>query len=192
MVKYIIPEVYTYLIGASVLSFTLPLCFCVAWKRACIIKTQETKKAAGKPAQTFKRSFSTTSDNDNELNQTRLKEAEDAAIMSKMFEKMGKPNKALEIDKCIHTLFKSDGEYSWGDGFNSSEIRSLGPKDLEVVVSTMIASARRWDALFRSDPNKEDTRKRAILTCMNSLSIFKYSPARKLLKDRSVVFPGTA
>jgi len=193
MVKYIIPEVYTYLMGASVLSFTFPLCFCVAWKRACIIKSQGTKKAAGKPAQTFKRSFSTTPNNDNELNQTRLKEAEDAAIMSKMFEKMGKPNKALEIDKCILTLFKSDGEYTWEDGFNSSEIRSLGPKELEVVVSTMIDSAKRWWKVFQSKPSDnegEEAKSRAFRTCMGSLSIFKEAPAKKLMKDRSVIFPG--
>ena len=190
MVKDIVPEVYTYLMGASVLSFTLPYASNIAWKRACIIKSQGTKKTAGKPTQTFKRSSSTTSDNDNEHNQTRLKEAEDAAIMGKMFETMGQRDKALAIDQGILTLFKSDGEYSWEAGFSSSETRSLGPKELEVVVSAMIASARRWDALFQLDPNKKDARKRAILTCMGSLSIFKEAPAKKLLKDRSVIFPG--
>jgi len=198
VIKDIAPEAYAYLMGASILSFTLPCCFCVAWKRAYVIniKSQGTKKTAGKPTQTFKRSSSTTSDNDNEHNQTRLKEAEDASVMGEMFDTMGQRDKALEVDRGILTLFKSDGEYSWETGFSSSEIRSMGPKELEVVVSTMIASAKRWWKVFQferksiEDDKGEEAKSRAFRTCMDGLSIFKEAPAKKMLKDRSFVFPG--
>jgi len=165
-------EAYAYLMGASVLSLTLPLCFRIA------------------------KSFSKSSlsiDESSEYSSGRLKAAESSSIMGDLFEKMEKPDKALEIDKCILTLFKSDGEYTWEDGFNSSEIRSLGPKELEVVVSTMIDSAKRWWKVFQSKPSDnegEEAKSRAFRTCMGSLSIFKEAPAKKLMKDRSVIFPG--
>jgi len=192
MVRNIVPEAYTYLMGASVLSFTLPCCFCIALKRAHAIKSQGTKKTVGKPTRTSNRRLSLNS----EHNLTRLKEAEDTAIMGKMFSSMGQQNKAVEIGRGILTLFKSDGEYSWEDGFNSSEIRSLGPKELEVVVSTMINSAKRWYEIFQmerksiEDDKGEEAKSRAFRTCMDSLNIFKEAPAKKFLKDRSVVFPG--
>jgi len=158
--------------GASVLSLTLPLCFRIA------------------------KSFSKSSlsiDESSEYSSGRLKAAESSSIMGDLFEKMEKPDKALEIDKCILTLFKSDDEYSWETGYNSYEKRSMGPKELEVVISTLIDSARHWNDLYLSrlsDPYKEDTRNLAILTCNYALNIFKEAHAKKLLKDRSFVFPG--
>jgi len=184
--KDIVPEVYTYLLGASVLSFTLPCCFCIALKRAHAIKSQGTKKIVGKPTRTSNKRLSLNS----EHNLTRLKEAEDTAIMGKMFSSMGQQNKAVEIGRGILTLFKSDGEYSWDDGFNSSETRSLGPKELEVVVSTMINSAKQWYEIFQSNPTEEDAKTKATKTCLDALNVFKEAPAKLLLKDRIVVFPG--
>ena len=196
MVKYIIPEVYTYLMGASVLSFTLPYASNIAWKRACVIKSHGMKKPTTRTSSERSSSKPAALDKDSENTFDRLKEAGDAAIMSKMFETMGQQNKALEIDRGILSLFKSDGEYSWEDGFNTSEIRSLGPKELQVVVSTMIDSAKRWWKVFQferksiEDDKGEEAKSRAFRTCMGGLNLFKEAPAKKLLKDRSVVFPG--
>ena len=91
-----------------------------------------------------------------------------------MFSSMGQQNKAVEIGRGILTLFKSDGEYSWE----------------EVVVSTMIASAKQWYEIFQSNPTEEDAKTKATKTCLDALNVFKEAPAKLLLKDRSVVFPG--
>ena len=179
--------------GASVLSFTLPYASNIAWKRACIIKSHGMKKPTTRTSSERSSSKPAALDKDSENTFDRLKEAGDAAIMSKMFDSLGQQDKALEIDRGILSLFKSDDEYSWETGYNSYEKRSLGPKELEVVVSTLIDSARHWNDLYLSrlsDPNKEDTRNLAILTCYFALNIFKEAPAKKLLKDRSFVFPG--
>ena len=120
--KEIVPEAYAYLTGASVLSFTLPYCLNIAWKRACVIKRGAKKAGA----------------DDAEYTLTRLKEAEDAAIMGKMFDNMGRVTNAIKVSRSILTIFKVEGEYDWETGFNISEINSLGPKELEVMVSTMI------------------------------------------------------
>ena len=113
--------------------------------------------------------------------------------MGKMFDNMGRVTNAIKVSRAILTIFKVEGEYDWETGFNVSEINSLGPKELEVVVSTMIDSAKRWWKIFQSKPSKdkgEEAKSRAVRTCMDSLSIFKDAPARKSLKDRSVIFPG--
>ena len=193
IIKDIAPEAYAYLMGASVLSFTLPYASNIAWKRACVIKSQGTKKPTTRTSSERSSSKPAALDKDSENTFDRLKEAGDAAIMSKMFDSLGQQDKALEIDRGILTLFKSDDEYSWETGYNSYEKRSMGPKELEVVVSTLIDSARHWNDLYLSrlsDPNKEDTRNLAIITCYFALNIFKEAPAKKLLKDRSFVFPG--
>ena len=189
LVKEIVPEVYMYLMGASVLSFTLPNCFHLAWKRACVIKSQ------GTSANRTKRSSSnpTALDKDSEHSFARLKQAEDTATMSKMFETMGQLKKALAIDQGILTFFKTDGEFSWETGFNSSEVNTLGPKELEVVVSTMIDSAKRWLKVLMTKPGQEEedeAQLRSVKACNDALNMFKEAPAKKLLKDRSVVFPG--
>jgi len=190
LVKEIVPEVYMYLMGASVLSFVLPNCFHLAWKRVCVIKSQ------GTSATRTKRSSSnpTALDKDSEYTFARLKQAEDAATMSKMFETMGQLKKALEVSRGILTLFKSDGEFSWETEFDSSEVNTLGPKELEVVVSTMIDSAKRWLKVLMSKSDKEEeadeAQLRSVKACNDALNMFKDAPAKKLLKDRSVVFPG--
>lgn len=189
LVKEIVPEVYMYLMGASVLSFVLPNCFHLAWKRVCVIKSQ------GTSATRTKRSSSNTTalDKDSEYTFARLKQAEDAATMSKMFETMGQLKKALEVSRGILTLFKSDGEFSWETEFDSSEVNTLGPKELEVVVSTMIDSAKRWLKVLMTKPGKEEedeAQLRSVKACNDALNMFKEAPAKKLLKDRSVVFPG--
>ena len=71
------------------------------------------------------------------------------SIQTDMFEKMGQREKALEIDKCILNLFKAEDDYDWETGFNTAEINSLGPKDLQVLVSVMINSAKRWWRIFQ-------------------------------------------
>lgn len=189
LVKEIVPEVYMYLMGASVSSFVLPNCFHIAWKRVCVIKSQ------GASATRTKRSSSnpTALDKDSEYTFARLKQAEDAATMTKMFETMGQLKKALEVSRGILTLFKSDGEFSWETGFDSSEVDTLGSKELEVVVSTMIDSAKRWLKVLMSRPGKEEEDEaqiRSVKACNDALNMFKDAPAKKLLKDRSVVFPG--
>jgi len=107
---------------------------------------------------------------------------------------MGQRDKALEIDKCILNLFKAEDDYDWETGFNTAEINSLGPKDLQVLVSVMINSAKRWWRIFQLTVGKGEEGRRAgslaAKTCMGGIRVFKEAPAKKLLKDRSAVFPG--
>jgi len=97
---------------------------------------------------------------------------------------MGQIDKALEIDREILSLFKADGEYSWEEGFNITEISSLSAKHLQLVVSTMITSSKRW-----ADSGQSYLEKSAQI-CRDALSVFDLAPSKTSLRDRSFVFAG--
>lgn len=99
-------------------------------------------------------------------------------------------------------MFKNDGEYVREDGFriptiipllkHRTEIRSLGPKTLQVVVSTLIESAKRWNANQNKcqGEEKENSQRKSVKILTLALRVFEQAPAKHSLKDRSVVFPG--
>ena len=106
---------------------------------------------------------------------------------------MGRKKKAVEVDSDILTLFKEEGEkFDWKLGFNSTEIRNLGPKSLEVAVSTLITDAKRLHKLYitESKMSMENRHEYAAMSmCDQALNVFNTSEAKHLLKDRSIVFP---
>jgi len=111
--------------------------------------------------------------------------------MGKMFDTMGSTSKAVAMNRDILTLFKAEGDdFSWETGFTLSEIHSLGPKSLEIVVKTLIGSAKLWHSIFRSNPDNEESKRRGIKCCIDALDIFDRAPAKKQLSDRRVIFPG--
>jgi hypothetical protein len=111
--------------------------------------------------------------------------------MGKMFDAMGSTSKAVAMNQDILTLFKAEGDdFSWEAGFTLSEVHSLGPKSLEVVVKTLIGSSKLWLSIFQSNPDNEEAKRRGIKCCTDALDIFNIAPAKKQLSDRSVIFPG--
>jgi len=111
--------------------------------------------------------------------------------MGKMFDTMGSTSKAVAMNQDILTLFKAEGDdYSWEAGFTFSEIHSLGPKCLEVVVKTLIGSSKLWHRIFFSSPDNEEAKRRFVKCCTDALDIFDKAPAKKQVSDRSVIFPG--
>ena len=183
MIRGIIPTVYTYLTAASVLSFVLPMCYNISYTKMNSSVTMYDIKRK-KPHS----SSPSSGEDDLEL----IKRAEDITIMASMFDTMGQTSKALDIDKDIFSLFKKDKEkFTWEMGYTTSEISSLGPKSLEVVLSTLIKSSKRWDKIYLSDPTQSDsTRKLAIKVLGDASNIFSQSQYKHLLKDRRIVYQG--
>eukprot|EP00985_Skeletonema_marinoi_P027737 scaffold23234_cov104-Skeletonema_marinoi.AAC.4 len=100
-----------------------------------------------------------------------------------MFGTMGSSSKAVAMNRDILTLFKVEGnDFSWEAGFTLSEVNSLGPKSLEVVVKTLVGSVVLWQSI-----SQEDAKRRGIKCCMDALDIFDTAPAKKQLSDRSVI-----
>ena len=120
-----------------------------------------------------------------------LQAAEETAVMGKMFDTMGSKSKAVDMNRDILTLFKVEGsDYSWEAGFTFSEIHSLGPKSLEVVVKTLIGSSKLWHNIFHLNSDNEEAKKRGVKCCMDALDIFDRALAKTKLSDRSVIYPG--
>jgi len=184
MIRGIIPTVYTYLTAASVLSVVLPMCYNISYTKMNSSVTMDDIKRH-KPHSS---SSSSSGEDDLEL----IKRAEDITTMASMFDTMGQTSKALDIDKDILSLFKKDKEkYTWEMGYTTSEISSLGPKSLEVVLSTLIKSSKRWDKIYLSDPTQSDsTRKLAIKVLGDASNIFGQSQYKHLLKDRRIAYQG--
>ena len=184
MIRGIIPMVYTYLTAASVLSFILPICYNISYTKMNSSVTMDDIKRQ-KPHST---STSSSGEDDLEL----IKRAEDITTMASMFDTMGQTSKALDIDRDILSLFKKDKEkYTWEIGYTTSEISSLGPKSLEVVLSTLIQSSKRWDKIYLSDPAQSDSpRKLAIKVLGDASKVFDQSQFKHLLKDRRIVYQG--
>ena len=83
-----------------------------------------------------------------------LKTAEDATIMGKMFETMGRVEKALEVDVDILSMFKWDDEHSHDDGFTDAEISLVGPRTLEIVVATLVKKFNPLERLHAQVPRR--------------------------------------
>uniref|UniRef100_A0A7S2LUJ2 G-protein coupled receptors family 3 profile domain-containing protein n=1 Tax=Skeletonema marinoi TaxID=267567 RepID=A0A7S2LUJ2_9STRA len=196
------PNARSYLMAASVLSFVLPLSYNIAQTRLQSI-TMSTGiargKANSKQGTSIQRQTKRTSS--NLLSSTRdgkvgddpqtLQAAEERAVMGKMFGTMGSTSKAVAMNRDILTLFKVEGDdFSWETGFTLPEIHSLGPKSLEVVVKTLVGSAKLWHKIFLSNPVNEGANRMFVKCCTDALDIFEIAPAKKQLSDRSVIFPG--
>jgi len=94
------------------------------------------------------------------------------------------------MNQDILTLFKVEGDdFSWEAGLTLSEINSLGPKSLEVVVKTLTGSSKLWGSIFLSNPDNEEACRMRIKCCVDALDIFDIAPAKEQLSDRSVIFP---
>jgi hypothetical protein len=176
----------TYLIASSVISVILPLCHNVAWSKVCVLRcSDEAKEAAAKrlTKSTAIKSSSSLRDDSAHDSSVILEQLEEASTTANMFEAMGKAEKALDIKRDALSLFKSRGEFQWEDGFTSSEIMSLGPKELEFVVATMTQCAQNF---LNFDYAHADL---SFKICSNALLVFEECPAKTLLKDRSAIFP---
>ena len=94
------------------------------------------------------------------------------------------------MNREILTLFKvGDDDFSWEAGYTLSEINSLGPKSLEVVVKTLAGSTKLWHSIFYSNNDNEEAKWRGIKCCTDALDIFNTAPAKSQLNDRNVIFP---
>eukprot|EP00984_Skeletonema_dohrnii_P018145 scaffold8397_cov104-Skeletonema_dohrnii-CCMP3373.AAC.2 len=194
------PNAHAYLLAASVLSFVIPLSYNIAQTRLRnIVSTGHardgvnSKERSPIPKMQSTRTSSDLSSSSQQSKRTSLilKAAEETAIMGKMFDTMGSTSKAVAMNRDILTLFKAEGDdFSWETGFTLSEIHSLGPKSLEIVVKTLIGSAKLWHSIFRSNPDNEESKRRGIKCCIDALDIFDRAPAKKQLSDRRVIFPG--
>jgi len=194
MLSQSVTNVYSYLMSSSLLSFVLPLCHSICWKKIRIIRKNTTGKrqsiqraTSGLPTSTS----SSTDSSDGDSLET-LQSAEEAAAMGQMYQNMGNTKKAIQVDFDILSMFKEDGEFLPEEGFKTTEIRRLGPKTLQVVVSTLIVNAKHWNACIHKckGEEKDNCIRQSTKSCLDALSIFEMSPARLKLKDRSIVFPG--
>eukprot|EP00984_Skeletonema_dohrnii_P011683 scaffold4689_cov142-Skeletonema_dohrnii-CCMP3373.AAC.4 len=189
------PNARAYLLAASVLSFVLPLFHNIAQPRMQYVTSTDRAKgnAHSEQGSTIQRQSTrtssdlSTSSRDGKLQDDPhiLQAAEETAVMSKMFGTMGSSSKAVAMNRDILTLFKVEGDdFSWEAGFTLSEVHSLGPKSLEVVVKTLVGSVVLW-----KDIPGEDAKRRGNKCCMDALDIFDTAPAKKQLSDRSVIYP---
>lgn len=191
MIGHLLPAAHAYLLSASVLSFLLPLSYNIAQKKANVIKSPGAAAKSSLLRQSLTPRESSAQDGNKKDNLRYLSAAEQAGIMGKMFETMGSKLMAVEINKDILTLFKAEDDFSWEVGSTMSEVHSLGPKSLEVVVKTLIGSAKIWWSTFLSNPDTGDEAKmRTIKSCMDALDIFDRAPAKNQLRDHSIVFSG--
>jgi len=185
------PNARAYLLAASVLSFVLPLSYNIAQAKLQNVtmsiglarENAHRKQGPSIQRQQTRRTVSdlSSSSDDPQI----LQAAEETAVMSKMFGTMGSSSKAVAMNQDILTLFKVEGDdFSWEAGFTLSEVHSLGPKSLEVVVKTLVGSVVLW----KNIPG-EDAKRRGNKCCMDALDIFDTAPAKKQLSDRSVIYP---
>ena len=68
----------------------------------------------------------------------------------------------------------------------------MGPKTLEVIVSSLISRSKRLAAYTTSCHGDERTKcmGESFMSMRDALNIFDVAPAKRMVKDRSVVFPG--
>uniref|UniRef100_A0A7S2LV68 Uncharacterized protein n=1 Tax=Skeletonema marinoi TaxID=267567 RepID=A0A7S2LV68_9STRA len=193
------PNARAYLLAASVLSFVLPLSYNIAQLKlqnvtsTGLARGNTNSKQGSSIQRQTKRTLSDLSSSQGQTKRTSLilKAAEETAVMGNMFGTMGFTSKALAMNQDILTLFKAEGDdFSWEAGFTLSEIYSLGPKSLEVVVKTLVGSAKLWHKIFLSNPVNEGANRMFVKCCTDALDIFEIAPAKKQLSDRSVIFPG--
>lgn len=80
-------------------------------------------------------------------------------------------------------------EFLWEGGFALSEIQSLGPKSLEMVIKTLYRSSKIWQRILWSDIDNEEAERRCIKCCMDAFDVFDKAPAKSQLNDRCAIFP---
>jgi len=194
------PNARAYLLAASVLSFVLPLSHDIAQARLQNVTmstghARDDAKSKEKERSSFQRQSSTLSDISTSQRQSKrtsqiLKAAEETAVMGKMFGTMGSTLKAVAMNRDILTLFKVEGDdYSWEAGFTLSEVYSLGPKSLEVVVKTLLGSSKLWRSFLYMNSDNEEAKRWGTKCCTDALDIFDRAPAKTQVSDRSVIFP---
>jgi len=194
MIANVVPNAHAYLMTSSLMSFVLPLCYHISWLRVSTITRENAKAKRDRikknTAPGIISSIVRTRDRTDDLETLQI--AEDAKIMSTMFETMGNFKKAVEINDITLSLFKNDGEYQCDDGFTDAEIESFGPKTLKAVVSTLIKSAKRQTSSSYTLKGEECQRavQQALKSGHEALRVFEKAPAKKSLKDRTVIFPG--
>eukprot|EP00984_Skeletonema_dohrnii_P023779 scaffold12860_cov78-Skeletonema_dohrnii-CCMP3373.AAC.2 len=198
------PNARAYLLAASVLSLVLPLSYSIALTRLQNVAMSTgiaRGKAHNKQGSSIQRQTKQTS---SELSSSSrdgkaqaqndlqiLQAAEETAVMGKMFDTMGSTLKAVDMNRDILTLFKVEGDdFSWEAGFTLSEVHSLGPKSLQVVVKTLTGSSKLWQRIFFSNPDNEEAKRRGVKCCMDALDIFDKAPAKTKFCDRSLIYPG--
>jgi hypothetical protein len=201
MITQSIPNAYAYLMAASVLSFILPLCYNIAWIKIVMIRKSSKGNKQGEKRKSSLDTINHTTSSNSSSHDTadgdsfeKLVAYEDAVTMSQMYMNMGNSKKALEVDADILSMFKDGGgDYFDEGGFTTHEIRSMGPKTLNCVVSALINNAKHFNSSTHGCKDEEERNgliKKSTKSCMDALHIFHQAPARSKLKDRSVVFPG--
>ncbi|KAL9184789.1 hypothetical protein ACHAXT_012759 [Thalassiosira profunda] len=208
MVENELPSARAYLLTASVLGFVIPLCYHVAFASMSACNGRRGKSQIKKRPSHVERSnsqlpitrrkssmgrssFSQSSETDGEDNLELLQMAENAATMGTMYETLGNLPKAIQIDHEVLSLFKDDSEYS-NEGFTDSEVRSFGPKTLQVVIAALVSTAKRsmnHRGTCNEDEEKERYREMGIKSAYGAMDVFERAPAKHLIQDRSVLFP---
>ncbi|KAL9184976.1 hypothetical protein ACHAXT_002753 [Thalassiosira profunda] len=179
-------EAHAYLLAGSLISIVLSFHCTVVLSRLSDI---------GKKKRQVGASRSNTTDSGGDDPET-LEKAASYTKMAKMFQSMGRHEKAVEIWNKILTLFKiGDAEYSWKVGFTDAEINSLGPRSLQIVVTTMIDMSKHKGntlSLFLEAYTEEKCTEMYgdfVTEPFNALKVFEQCPARKTMADKSFVFP---
>mmetsp|Transcript_5880 Transcript_5880/g.13409 ORF Transcript_5880/g.13409 Transcript_5880/m.13409 type:complete len:828 (-) Transcript_5880:174-2657(-) len=196
MISDTVPNAHAYLTVASTLSFVLPTSYNITfpWIKSCYMITKKNENPTSKrkySSVTVARSSSLGNSSSNVDKLDVLQTAESALAMGKMFQNMGRFEKAIEVNNDVLSMFKGgDGEYDVDDGYTESEISSFGPKTLQVVVSTLISSTKYFSISTYQNETRDEYIRKAGKSCIDALHIFENASAKNLLKDRSVVFPG--
>ena len=93
--------------------------------------------------------------------------------MGKMFDIMGSTSNAVDMYKDVLTLFKmGEDKFLWEGGFALSEIQTLGPKSLEIVIKTLYRSSKIWQRILWSDIDNVEAERRCIKCCMDAFDVF--------------------
>lgn len=182
------PNVEAYLWAASALSITLPLIWKLAWTKiynltwkanTCRVKVVR-KSAVARQRSLQRPSFSSPKGAKESGNLETIQMAEDALTMGKMFETMGRSDKALETYRNTLSMFKNDDDFYADEGFTESEIRNFGAKELQIVLSVLITSSKLAGTVQHAEE--------AGRLCLEALKVVDEAPAKRSLKDRSVIF----
>ena len=175
------PNVQSYLVCASLLSIVLPLNWYVAWIKLYTVTWRANKAKLDRKtavARQKRPSYSSSEKRTDDMETIKL--AEDALTMGNALASMGRSEKALEAYQGALSMFKSDDEFSVEAGFNKSEVLNFGPKDLHIIASVLITSAK----LAGTEGDREKSDK----FCLEAMRVVDNAPAKQLLKDRSVLF----
>jgi len=178
-----VPNAHAYLMMSSLMSFVLPLCYHIFWSRVSTITREKSKTKRDQikknAALVIRSATVRTGDRSDNLETLRI--AEDAKIMSTMFETMGHFKKAIKINGITLSFFKDNREYTCDDGFTDVEIQSFGPKTLKTVVSTLIKRAKHQvnSAYALKGEERQRNLQQATKNCHEALCVFEQAPAKR-------------